>query len=358
LWIFVPFFALWANLHGMFILGLAILGIWSAGFLFEGWRAAEGERQPFFARARYGFVALALGTVGTLINPRGPGVYRGVTQCLGDDYIFRNTAEFQSLDFQSLYGRLVLIGLLVLIALFAMRKERPSFARLLLVLFMLAGGLTSARMMPLFALFALPLLAVEFDGMWRRARIGKRLSNVRAVFEEGERIARPGRYAPFAALLVLVLVPLQGRVAGIQLVADGFDPTFFPVEAVSFARTNEVEGRMYNDFVWGGYLLYAWPEQRIFIDGMTCFLGSDVMRSYMKIYSLDPGWREEMQRWGMTIALVRPKGRLAAALLESGQWIKRYEDATAVLLEREEPWDIAETGVGLITAAGVSRGSE
>jgi hypothetical protein len=98
---------------------------------------------------------------------------------------------------------------------------------------------------------------------------------------------------------------------------------------------------MFNDFVWGGYLLYGWPEQRIFIDGMTCFLGSDIMRSYMKIHSLDPGWRDEMQRWGMTVALVRPRERLAAALLESGEWRKRYEDSTAMLLERREPVDMA-----------------
>ena len=341
LWLFVPFFALWANMHGMFILGLAILGIWAAGALLEAWLASGEARAAWMGKARYSLAALGLGVLGTMLNPRGPLILRGITQCLGDDYIFSNTAEFQSLDFHSLYGRLVLIGLLGLFALFALRRERPPFTRLLAILFMLAGGLTSARLMPLFALFALPLLAVEFDPMWRNARFGKRLGNVRKVFEEGEARARPGLYAPFVAIVILALAPLHGRIAGLQLVPDRFDPGFFPVDAVEFARANDVNGRLYNDFVWGGYILYAWPEQQIFIDGMTCFIGSDIMRSYMNILSLNPGWRDEMQRWGMTVVLVRPHDRLAVALLESGEWTKRYEDHLAVLLERESPWEVA-----------------
>lgn len=351
-WLFVPFFALWANMHGMFILGYAILGIWSVGALVEAWRAEPAARPLWMSRFRYGLAALGLALIGTMFNPRGPFVFRGVTQCLGDDFIFQNTAEFQSLNFQSLYGRLVLVGLLVLLALFAIRRERPTFPRLFVVLFMLAGGMTSQRLMPLFALFALPLLAPEFDAVWRRVRIGQRLSNVRTIFEAGERIAKPGLYAPFVAVLLIGLAPMHGRVGGVQLVADRFDPTFFPVDAVSYARAQNIEGRLYNDFVWGGYLLYAWPEQRIFIDGMTCFLGSDIMRSYMKIHSLDPGWRDEMDRWGMTVALVRPGDRLAAALLEGGTWRKRYEDSVAMILERDLVPDVtasARNGLTLLT---------
>ena len=354
-WLFVPFFALWSNMHGMFILGYAILGIWSVGALLEAWRAVSDKRAHWLTRARYGLVALALGLLGTMLNPRGPFVFRGVTQCLGDDYIFRNTAEFQSLDFQTLYGRLVLVGVLSLIALFAVRRDRPAFPRLFLILFMLAGGMTSARMMPLFALFAVPLLALEFDGMWRNARIGKRLAKVRNVFEEGERIARPGLYMPFVALAMVALAPLHGRIAGVQLVANRFDPSFFPVDAVAYARAQDIQGRMYNDFVWGGYLLYAWPEQRIFIDGMTCFLGSDIMRSYMKIHSLDPGWDAEMDDWGMTMALVRPRGRLAVALLESGNWRKRYEDGTAMILERDLISDVDASSRSAMKFPGTSR---
>jgi hypothetical protein len=357
LWIIVPFFALWANLHGMFILGFMILAVWSAGALAEAWQSAGDDRRAWLDRARYGALAIGLAVIGTMINPHGPGVFRGVTRCLGDSYIFQNTAEFQSLSFQSLYGRMVLIMLLGMLALFAIKRERPTYPRLFLVLFMLAAGLTSARMMPLFALFGLPLLAIEFDGMWRRAHLGKRLANARNVFDEGERIARPGRFAPFFAVLILALVPLRGNVGGVQLVPDGFDPEFFPVEAVTYARANDVQGRLFNEFVWGGYLLYGWPEQRIFIDGMTCFLGSDVMRSYIRILSLDPGWRDEMQRWRMTLALVLPESRLAAALRESGDWNTLYEDETAILLQRRTDWEVAMIPQEYRTAIGAGQAS-
>jgi hypothetical protein len=341
-WLFVPLFALWANLHGMFALGLAILGAWSAGALLEAWQATDGEtKSRWLGRARHGTLGIALGLTGAMLNPRGAGVFAGVTSCLGDSFIFQNTNEFQSLNFQTLYGRLVMLLVLGIMALLAVRRDRVRYPRLLVVLLLLAGGLTSGRMMPLFMLVALPLLAVEFDTMWRQARLGRHLEGVRRVFSKGEDLARPGRFAPAFGLIMLALAPLHGRVGNVQLVPDAFAADFFPVAAVEWARANNVDGRILNDFVWGGYILYAWPEQRIYIDGMTCFLGSDVMRSYLKIYWLDPGWREEMQQWGMTLALVPPKTRIAAALLESGEWTTRYRDDTAVLLERTSPWEVA-----------------
>ena len=37
------------------------------------------------------------------------------------------------------------------------------------------------------------------------------------------------------------------------------------------ARAEKLQGRIFHDFIWGGYLLYAWPEQKVFIDGGTDF---------------------------------------------------------------------------------------
>jgi hypothetical protein len=90
---------------------------------------------------------------------------------------------------------------------------------------------------------------------------------------------------------------------------------------------------------------------------MTCFLGSDVMRSYIRILSLDPGWRDEMQRWRMTLALVLPESRLAAALRESGDWNTLYEDETAILLQRRTDWEVAMIPQEYRTAIGAGQAS-
>jgi hypothetical protein len=223
--------------------------------------------------------------------------------------------------------------LLLILTTLTLRSRRLSVPTLLVVAMMLAGALFARRNAPLFALIALPLLAVEFDPAWRSLRL-RGLQRVRAVFEEGERMAVPGRWGPWFAALVLIFAMSGGVVGGMRLVPGEFDSRTFPVEAVRAARAAGLRGNIYNYFVWGGYLLYAWPEQRIFIDGMTDFLGDDVLRSYLTIEQLDPGWPEEMRRFDVSIVIVPPRARLVAALLERDAWRVWHEDATAVILVR------------------------
>ena len=49
---------------------------------------------------------------------------------------------------------------------------------------------------------------------------------------------------------------------------------------------------MFNNFIWGGYLLHAWPEQRVFIDGGTDHYGEKLFNEYIQVWNLDPGWRD------------------------------------------------------------------
>ena len=47
-----------------------------------------------------------------------------------------------------------------------------------------------------------------------------------------------------------------------------------------------LKGRIFNDFIWGGYLLKEWPEQKVFLDGQTDFYGEDLARQHMRIMAL------------------------------------------------------------------------
>jgi hypothetical protein len=123
-----------------------------------------------------------------------------------------------------------------------------------------------------------------------------------------------------------------GMVASIDVGPDRFDSSVFPVDAVAKARAERLEGTMFNNFIWGGYLLLAWPEQRVFIDGGTDHYGEKLFQEYIQVWNLDPGWREVMQRWGITIALVPPRSRLADELARDLGWRVWYCDSTAVIL--------------------------
>jgi hypothetical protein len=294
------------------------------------------ERARWRGAARFHGLGAVAGIAGAMVNPMGPALLLRVHRILGNDFLLGLTSEFQSIDFHDAYGRVFLLVLLLVLTALTLRAQRLSISTLLVSALMLAGALYARRNAPLFALVVLPMLAVEFDPDWRCLRL-RGLQRVRMVFEEGERMALPGRLAPWFAALLLLLALSGGTVAGLRLVPDGFDGRKFPVEAVRAARSAGLQGNVYNQFTWGGYLLYAWPEQRIFIDGMTDFLGNDVVRAYLTVEQLDPGWERELERFDVSVVIVPPAARIVPALLGRSGWKTWHEDSTAVILVREGP---------------------
>ncbi len=333
-WLAAPFFLVWANYHPGFALGLAILFAFTAGDVAEAALAGQPEaRSSHLKRARDHGLMLGLGALASLVNPQGAGLHVRIRNVLDNRFLMQATEEFRPIEILSLYGGLVLgvVGLIVLA--YAMRRTRPSLPVLFVVLGTLIAGAMARRNLPLFALASLPLLAIEAGAAWRSLR-WPWLERMRATFAAADRGVAAVRYAPIGAALMIGVALAGGSVGGVRLVPDAFDKRVFPVDAVQAARAAGLGGRIFNEFAWGGYLVRAWPEQRIFIDGMTDFLGNDVTRSYLKIHGMQPGWQDELQRHGVSIVLVPPGTPLAHALLATGEWDTWYSDGTAIMLRK------------------------
>jgi hypothetical protein len=101
---------------------------------------------------------------------------------------------------------------------------------------------------------------------------------------------------------------------------DQFDPAAFPVRVVERARAAGMQGRMFNDFVWGGFILYAWPEQKVFIDGQSDFYGVPLNQLYMSIRQAAPGWDRRLDSLGVDMVLMPANTPLAWALSDSPRW--------------------------------------
>jgi hypothetical protein len=92
-----------------------------------------------------------------------------------------------------------------------------------------------------------------------------------------------------------------------------------------------------NLFTWGGYIIWAWPEQRVYIDGMTDFLGNAVLESYSKVLWLEPGWETELDAHDVTLAIMPAGSRVVHALSSKPGWLTWYEDDVATILTLGEP---------------------
>jgi hypothetical protein len=78
---------------------------------------------------------------------------------------------------------------------------------------------------------------------------------------------------------------------------------------------------MFNDFAQGGYILYAWPEQKVFIDGQSDFYGVPLSQLYMSIRQAEPGWDRRLDSLGVEMVLMPDRTPLAQALVDSPEWM-------------------------------------
>jgi hypothetical protein len=321
-------FVVWANVHGGFSFGCILIGLYAVGEVIEGRLSAD---PAWYGRARHHAAALGVALVASLLNPNGYKLLAHVFGFFGNSAILRQTQEFMSPDFHTINGKIFLLTLLGVVAALAWSRRRPTVPVLLVLLATIAFALLSQRNIELFALTALPLVALHLDAEWRALPA---LTGAKAVFAREHAGRHAGVGAATVAALMAGLAVAGGSVAGIPIVPNRFDDKAFPVRAVAEARGAKLEGRMFSHFIWGGYLMHEWPEQRVFIDGGTDHYGEKLFNEYIQVWNLDPGWRDVMKRWNIDLALLPPDSRLADELVRDQRWIIWHCDSTATLLRR------------------------
>jgi hypothetical protein len=322
-------FALWANVHGGFVYGWVLIALYLAGSLGEQWWGDDPA--VWRARSRRYSAMLALAIVITVLNPYGLSLQRHLLEFFGQPFLRDNTAEFVSPNFHEPEAKFFLLVLLLVFSGLILNRSRPPLPRLLIILSGTVFALDAVRNIPLFGLTALPLFALHIDQGWRRVPdpIGIR-----------ERFAKTGSKTstvPWALPVVVFLVFLalnRGRVGSRQLVRDEFDATVFPVNAITKARAAGLEGRIFTPLTWAGYLEYAWPEQKIYIDGGTDFFGETLFREYARIRQMSPGWRNILEQRDISLMLLQRETTISHELARDDTWQIWYCDSLAVLFRR------------------------
>jgi hypothetical protein len=266
----------------------------------------------------------------SLLNPYGWHLPQHVVQFFSDPWLRTLTQEFLSPDFHShdLYPFLFsLLGVMAILAL----RPRPHWTHLMVLFGSVGMALISQRNIVQFGLIAVPLMALDLNNFWkRRIGAGGFATNFRAA-------ATTGTTWPWIGLVTALLLGLalsRGRVGNRELIPDGFNPVRFPVAAVSRAREAKVEGRIFNEFIWSGYILYAWPEMKVFIDGGSDFYGGELLRTHRDIMNLQTGWRDSLDAYRIDLTLTATGRPITEELLREAQWVPRFCDSTAVLLSR------------------------
>lgn len=131
-------FALWANLHGSFVVGLVLLGMVLAGkWLEAGWRDRAVRRLA---------LTLALSCMGAMLNPHGPALFWHSLQLANHPNI-ATLEEWKPLAVKGPAGMAFLVGIGLLATLLRLSPSRFTPTQVLLLLGFGLQTLAHARMM-------------------------------------------------------------------------------------------------------------------------------------------------------------------------------------------------------------------
>jgi hypothetical protein len=323
LWWLVPLMTLWANTHGAFISGFVLLAIYLVGARWESRRSGNRAKVAHLGLVLVGVVAASL------VNPCGLTTIVNGFSYLREDFLLKFTNEYNSPDFHSLLFWPFLALLLLSVALSFRWKATP----LLLMLGWATAALFSFRNIPLFAIIAMPILAPAVQEWFDdRPGRGERWPRWRTRLKEFDTVEKGLTGGALAALVVVVALLALGGSGDSRF---AFQADYFPVEAMETLEGDLPGKRVFNQFEWGGYLLFCCaPEVRVFIDGQTDYYGTELTRQYDEALNAGPGWEEILTRYDVDWALVRPEEPLAQVLAESERWDEVYRDDVAVAYAR------------------------
>jgi hypothetical protein len=109
-----------------------------------------------------------------------------------------------------------------------------------------------------------------------------------------------------------------------------------PAGAVDFIRRSGLPGPMLNEYVWGGYLIWALPEQKVFIDGRTdIFDWTGVLREYGRWVTLEEDPRPLLAKYRIRYMLLEKSTPIAQLIPYLPGWKKVYSDDVAVIFSRQ-----------------------
>jgi hypothetical protein len=271
-------FLVWANLHGGFVVGFLAIAVFTGAELIR--RVLLGkvsQRYPLGLLSwpmvqKLGWISLV--SIGaTLINPSGWGVYREVYQTLSNSYALNSIAEWLSVTvLNPMSYNLILMSGLIVVLLFVNRWQADTTKLILAVVFFWFG-VESWRNIPLFAIAALPLLSEQM---------------VPLMSQPLQDLARwwPVHLGTWAILLLILKNFFQMAIPTLATPAAYAERLGYPYGAIQYLKQSVPPAHLLNEYNWGGYLIWQYPEAKVFIDGRMAIWEQDGIKIFQEFQDI------------------------------------------------------------------------
>jgi hypothetical protein len=359
IWWLVPLTAVWVNMHAGFAFGLALIILTIAGLALDVWLkegkrdvlSDENDKAPsdemrdvssdetrgvtLWSRVRPLVFVFAACVLAVALNPNGARLYLYPFETLTSRAMMKYINEWFSPDFHELMFLPLAVMLFATFTVIALSRGRVRPSSLLVLAATGYAALRSGRNVPFYALAAMPLFA-EHAWVWlTRQTWGAWLKKPEDV---GPHV-RGTLMKATLNLIIFVVAPLAlvaVRVGQVSARRAADESQNFPLAAVEFMRANSLPQPVFNEYGWGGYMIWKLhPAYRVYIDGRADVYGDAFIEEFLKTHDGVAAWRAPLEREGVRTVFVSPNAPLASLLREDAGWRKAFEDGQAVIFVRD-----------------------
>jgi len=339
LWVLPPLMMVWTNVHGGFLAGLLLVGMYAAGEVAGGlWETNPERRQQALKRARRLLGIEAACLAATLINPYNYHLHIHIYQYLRDPGLWQTISEFLPLNFRGPIAWMAEPMFLLAILTGAWNLYRRRFVYPILILVWAHLALTAARNLPIFLLIAAPLVGEMFSAIVQRAQRAEVREWIRAAATRFEVVASefavldriPRLHLASTVVMGLLSVAICAPHASAKFRPE-YDSTRYPARALP-VLSSAASQRIFTHDEWGDYLIYhLYPSRKVFVDGRSDFYGPVFDEKYMDVMRVKGDWERNLNQYGVDTILLPVEESLVEVLKESSKWRVVYDDGMAIV---------------------------
>ncbi len=349
LWLAIPLLALWANLHGGFIMGIAALGTYSVVSGLQDVMARRGYQRAIGLAAIAGAAILA-----TLATPYGFATWEGVGHALRNPYTRAVIEEWQPLASAAMahwrQHRLLIsnydIGIVMIAATgisWALSIETVDLPLFAIAVLMAIAAFISTRNLPIAMIALAAPLARHLPRAWRSMVSTK----------ESAKPQRSSLINQTVLIALSIVIFVQSGLFSRSLTSP--DP--YPASACQFMKQHQLQGNILGNFEWGDYLIWnTAPESKVFIDGRydTVFPFEIILKFVLFNFNLRGG-DSILKDFPNDFVLIKPGSRSRKLMDARADWKLIYEDAASRLYARGDSAAARIAGVPVTGIAQLGR---
>ena len=310
-------FAVWVNCHGSFLLGFVIAGIFLIA-AFTPFQAGLLVSKRWDPDVRKTFlIVVAVSVLALFCNPIGiKQVLYPIDTMFHQPINLANVEEWQPLRMVEARGLALLASLACIALVVIVRRSEFMWDELLLLAMGTWLAVSHTRLLFVFGILVAPILCRLTSDFWDGYDVERE---------------RPVPNAILIAGSIVVAILAFPSPSGIVQQLDRDNPT----GAIAFMQANHLSGRMLNEYAYGGYLIWAAPQNPVFIDGRAdLYEWAGVLAEFTRWEQLQMPPRELLDKYHVSTCLLARRSPMATVMALLPDWKLVYQDEKSVVFQR------------------------